>query len=395
MIVAVPTESFEGECRVALIPDVVHKLAGKGIEILIQAGAGERAGFSDEQYKARGAQIVAAATLFQRADVVLQVRTFGANPHGAAELNLLRAGQTLIGFADPLDRSDRLKTLAHCGVTLFSMELMPRISRAQSMDALSSMATIAGYKAVLLAANRYPRMFPLLMTAAGTLTPARVLVLGAGVAGLQAIATAKRLGARVSAYDVRAAVKEQINSLGAEFVELNIAGADSQDAGGYATIQDDAFYDMQRVALAKVVAASDIVISTAAIPGQPAPLLITGAAVEAMGAGSVIIDLAAERGGHCELTDPGAEVDVMGVTISGPLNVPSTVPGHASQMYAHNISTFLLHLLDDEGQLQINLDDEITAGTLVARDGALIHERVLQAQGLTPTLPDNGGSDNE
>lgn len=384
MIVGVPEESFAGERRVALVPDVVHTLVGKGVEVLIQAGAGLRAGFGDDLYQARGARIVSAADLFAQADVILQVRTYGANPDGAADLDQLRSGQTVIGFTDALDRSDRLPPLAACGVQLLSMELMPRITRAQSMDALSSMATIAGYKAVLMAADRFPRIFPLLMTAAGTLAPARVLVLGAGVAGLQALATAKRLGARVSAYDVRAAVKEQINSLGADFVELQIDAGDSEDAGGYAVAQDEAFYERQRAALAQVIAEMDVVISTAAIPGRPSPLLITEAAVQGMAAGSVIVDLAAERGGNCALTKPGEEIVVDGVTICGPLNLASTVPAHASQMYAHNIATFLQHLLDDEGQLQLDLEDEITAGTLVARDGAIVHERTLQAQGLAP-----------
>ncbi|MBT3342378.1 MAG: Re/Si-specific NAD(P)(+) transhydrogenase subunit alpha [Gemmatimonadetes bacterium] len=390
MIIGVPEESFDGERRVALVPDVVHTLVDKGLDVLIQTGAGVAAGFGDELYQNRGAEIVSAQALFERADVILQVRTYGANPAGAAELERLRPNQTVIGFTDALDRSDRLAPLAATGVNLLSMELMPRITRAQSMDALSSMATIAGYKAVLMAADRFPRIFPLLMTAAGTLAPARVLVLGAGVAGLQAIATAKRLGARVSAFDVRAAVKEQINSLGADFVELEIDAGDSEDAGGYATVQDEAFYERQRAALAEVIAGIDIVITTAAIPGRAAPLLVTEAAVDGMAAGSVIIDLAAERGGNCALTQPGQDIQVDGVTICGPLNLASTIPAHASQMYAHNIATFLQHLLDDEGQLSLDLEDEITAGTLVAREGAIVHERTLQAQGLAPeSTPDS------
>jgi NAD(P) transhydrogenase subunit alpha len=258
------------------------------------------------------------------------------------------------------------------------MELMPRITRAQSMDALSSMATIAGYKAVLLAASELPRIFPLLMTAAGTLAPARVLVIGAGVAGLQAIASARRLGARVSAYDVRPAVKEQVQSLGADFVELDLDTGQAEDAGGYALAQDEAFYEQQRFELGKVVAESDVVVTTAAIPGQPAPLLITGAAVEAMRPGSVIVDLAAERGGNCELTRAGETVEIDGFRILGPENLPSTVPAHASQMYAHNAATFLAHLLDDYGQLGIDEEDEIAIGTLVTRDGRVVHPRVLE-----------------
>lgn len=381
MIVGVPTETFPGEHRVALVPDTVHTLVDKGLEVAIETGAGAAAGFADDLYVSRGAQVVPAADLFERSQVVLQVRTFGANPHGAPALEYLRADHIVIGFADALDRSDRISALARRGVTLLSMELMPRISRAQSMDALSSMATIAGYKSVLMAAGLLPRMFPLLMTAAGTLTPAKVLVLGAGVAGLQAIATAKRLGASVSAYDARAAVKDQINSLGADFVDLGIDTGDSEDEGGYATAHDYTFYERQRSALATVIADADVVVSTAAIPGQPAPLLITRHAVESMKAGSVIIDLAAERGGNCEITEPGSDVELEGVTVCGPLNLPATIPAHASQMYAHNIATFLLHLVDDDGQLQLNVEDEITAGTLVARAGTIVHERVLQVQG--------------
>ncbi len=390
MIIGVPEESFDGERRVALVPDVAHALVDKGLDVLIQSGAGVAAGFGDDLYAHRGAQVVSEQALFERADVILQVRTYGANPAGAADLERLRETQTVIGFTDALDRSERLPALAATGVNLMSMELMPRITRAQSMDALSSMATIAGYKAVLMAADRFPRIFPLLMTAAGTLAPARVLVLGAGVAGLQAIATAKRLGARVSAYDVRDAVKEQINSLGADFVELAVDAGDSEDAGGYATAQDDAFYERQQAALAEVIADVDIVVSTAAIPGMAAPLLVTEAAVEGMAAGSVIVDLAAERGGNCALTQPGQEIESAGVTICGPLNLASTIPAHASQMYAHNIATFLQHLLDDEGQLRLDLEDEITAGTLVARSGAIVHECTLQAQGLAPeSTPDS------
>jgi NAD(P) transhydrogenase subunit alpha len=378
LITAVPTETFPGERRVALVPDAVHALTGKGVTVLVEAGAGAAAGFPDAAYQERGAEIVTSRDdLFARAGVILQVRTYGADPSAEADLGRLTAAHSVIGFSEPLDAGDRLQALADTGASLFAMELMPRITRAQSMDALSSMATLAGYKAVLMAAAELPRIFPLLMTAAGTLAPARVLVIGAGVAGLQAIASSRRLGARVAAYDVRPAVKEQVQSLGADFVELALDTGDAEDAGGYATAQDEAFYQKQREELGKVVAESDVVITTAAIPGQPAPLLITADAVRAMPAGGVVIDLAAERGGNCELTQAGDTVTEGSVRILGPLNLPATVPGHASQMYAHNISTFLRHLRDDEsGELAVDTDDEITAGTLVARGGAIVHPRL-------------------
>jgi NAD(P) transhydrogenase subunit alpha len=283
-----------------------------------------------------------------------------------------------IGASDPLTAGPQLREMAATGATLFAMELIPRITRAQSMDILSSMATIAGYKAVLMAADALPRMFPLLMTAAGTLTPARVLIIGAGVAGLQGIATARRLGAVVQAYDVRPAVKEQIESLGAEFIELAIDAGDSEDAGGYAKAQDETFYRRQREELAKVAGQNDVVVTTAAIPGQPAPLLITAKAVELMGSGSVIIDLASERGGNCELTRPGETIIEHGVQIMGPLNLPATIPNHASQMYSHNISTFLRHLLKEEG-LQFDMEDEITRETLVMRESEVVHPRIREA----------------
>ena len=377
MIVGIPQETCVGEKRVALIPDAVSTLATGNAEVLVEPDAGQAAGFADAAYVERGAQIAAdRAEVFARAEVVLQVRTFGANPEaGRADLALIRPGQVLIGASDPLTSGPQLRELAGAGATLFAMELIPRITRAQSMDILSSMATIAGYKAVLLAAGVLPRMFPLLMTAAGTLTPARVLIIGAGVAGLQAIATARRLGAVVQAYDVRPAVKEQVESLGAEFIELDIDAGDSEDAGGYAKAQDETFYRRQREELAKVAGANDVVITTAAIPGQQAQLLITAAAVQGMEPGSVIVDLASERGGNCELTRPGETAVEDGVRIMGPLNLPATVPHHASQMYSHNIATFLQHLLSEEG-LQFDLEDEIARETLVMRDGRIVHPRI-------------------
>ncbi len=378
MIVGIPKETCPGEHRVALVPEAVANLVGQGLEVLLDVGAGAGAGFPDSAYVERGAQLVVRADLFARADIVLQVRTLGANPQvGRADLDHVRDGQIFIGAAEPLGDMAPLKDLAERGATLFAMELMPRITRAQSMDILSSMATVAGYKAVLLAAEHLPRMFPLLMTAAGTVTPARVLIIGAGVAGLQAIATARRLGATVQAYDVRAAVKEQIESLGAKFVELDLDAGDSEDSGGYAKAQDESFYDRQREEFGKVVAESDVVISTAAIPGKPSPLLITAEAVRAMAMGSVVVDLAAERGGNCALSKAGETVVESGVQILAPLNLPATVPYHASQMYSHNIATFLKHLYDSEEGIQCDMEDEITSATLVARGGQIVHPRLL------------------
>ncbi len=380
MIIGILRETFAGEDRVALVPDAVSGLVARNSEIIVEPGAGTAAGFADTDYIEHGAQIAADRDeVFARADVVLQVRTFGANPEaGRADLALTRSGQVIIGASDPLTAGPQLREMATTGATLFAMELIPRITRAQSMDILSSMATIAGYKAVLIAADALPRMFPLLMTAAGTMTPARVLIIGAGVAGLQAIATARRLGAVVQAYDVRPAVKEQIESLGAEFIELQIDAGDSEDAGGYAKAQDEAFYRRQREELAKVAGQNDVVVTTAAIPGQPSPLLITADAVRAMDPGSVIVDLASERGGNCELTRPGETVVEDGVQIMGPLNLPAAVPNHASQMYSHNISTFLRHLLGEE-ELQFDMEDEITRETLVMRDGQVVHPRIRES----------------
>ncbi len=380
MIVGITKETCPGERRVALVPEAAAGLTGLGLTVLVERGAGSIAGFSDSDYLECGVEVVEArADLFARADVIIQVRTLGANPvAGRVDLDYMRDGQILIGAAEPLGDPEPLFDLASRGITLYAMELMPRITRAQSMDILSSMASVAGYKAVLLAAEHLPRMFPLLMTAAGTVTPARVLVIGAGVAGLQAIATARRLGAMVQAYDVRAAVREQIESLGAKFVELDIDAGDSEDSGGYAKAQDESFYDRQRTELGKVVAENDVVISTAVIPGKPSPLLITEEAVRAMSMGSVIVDLAAERGGNCALSKAGETVVEGGVQILAPLNLPATVPYHASQMYSHNIATFLKHLCDVDEGIQCDLEDEITSSTLVARGGKIVHPRLLE-----------------
>ena len=379
MVVGIPAETYPGERRVATVPAVLPALTKAGLDVLLEPGAGAAAGFPDAAYVEKGAALAGdRAHLFATADVVLQVRALGANPGaGRADLDLLRPGQVVIGLSEPLGEPAAARELAGCGATAFSMELIPRITRAQSMDALSSMATVAGYKAVLVAAEALPRMFPMMMTAAGTVTPARVFVVGAGVAGLQAIASARRLGAKVEAYDVRPAVKEQVESLGASFVDLPLDTAGSEDAGGYAKAQDEAFYARQREMMGRVVAGSDVVITTALIPGRPAPVLVTDGMVAGMTAGSVIVDLAAERGGNVEPSRPDEVVTAHGVTVLGPTNLPSTVPYHASQMYARNVSALLLHLVRD-GAVALDLDDEITTGTLVSRDGEVVHPRVRE-----------------
>ncbi|MEW6749980.1 MAG: Re/Si-specific NAD(P)(+) transhydrogenase subunit alpha [Candidatus Latescibacterota bacterium] len=385
MVIGVPTESYPTERRVALTPEVAAALAGKGVEVVLEAGAGQAAGFPDAAYRERGVGLAVRPEVLGRADVLLQVRTPAAVPEApATDLALLRAGQVLIGLADPLTAGEGLRALTGRGVTLFALELLPRITRAQSMDVLSSMATISGYRAVLLAAAALPRMFPLMMTAAGTVAPARVLVIGAGVAGLQAIATARRLGGVVEAYDLRPEVREQVQSLGARFVDLKLEAPAAAGTGGYAAAQTEEYYRRQREALGRVVAASHVVITTAAVPGRPAPLLIIAEAVRAMAPGSVIVDLAAERGGNCELTQPGRAVEVGGVQVIGPLNLPAEVPYHASQMYAHNVAAFLRHLVRD-GAVQYDLEDEITRQTLVLRDGAVVHPEVAARLGEVGT----------
>ena len=387
MKVAVLKETCPGERRVALVPSILGYLAKKGWEVLIEAGAGTAAGFVDAEYQEAGASIVSdRKELFGQADVLLQVRSLGANPEaGRGDLELLKPGQVVIGMCDPLGNPQAIKELADTKAIVFAMEMIPRITRAQSMDVLSSMATVAGYKAVMLAANHLPKLFPMLMTAAGTLVPAKVLVIGAGVAGLQAIASAKRLGAVVQAYDVRPVVKEQIESLGGKFVELNLDTADSEDAGGYAKQLTEEQVKMQQAQLADIVADSDVCISTAAIPGKPSPLLVTADGVRRMRPGSVIVDLAAERGGNCELTKGDEIVVEHGVTILGPTNLPSDVPQHASQMYAKNLVTFL-DLLLKEGELDIDLNDEVIRDTLAAKDGQVQNERLRGILGLEPLV---------
>lgn len=379
MIIGIPKETSPGERRVALMPEGAAALRNKGMEVLVEAGAGEGSGLADTEYEKKGASLVAGrADLFARAEVLMQVRTPGANPEtGATDLKMLRSGQVLIGLAEPLIALESAQAVAAAGATLLALELMPRITRAQSMDVLSSMANIAGYKGVLLAANELPRIFPMMMTAAGTLKPAKILVIGAGVAGLQAIATARRLGAVVLGYDLRPVVKEQVESLGAKFVDLGLETAQAQDAGGYAKEQSQEFYRRQQEALGKVVAAQDVVITTALVPGRKAPVLVSAEMVALMAPGSIVVDLAAERGGNCELTQPGETVVIGGVKIMGPLNLLSTVPYHASQLYSHNISTFFAHLIRS-GELSFDLEDEITRQTLVTRDGQVVHERVRE-----------------
>jgi NAD(P) transhydrogenase subunit alpha len=385
MKVAVAKETYPHERRVALVPAAVPALAKLGLEVLVETNAGAQAGYADDQYRDKGARIVGSRAEAFAADIILQVRSLGANPEaGRADLELIRPGQIVVGMCDPLGVPEAIREMAARGVTQFALELIPRITRGQAMDVLSSQATVAGYQAVLMAALELPKMFPMMMTAAGTLSPARTFVIGAGVAGLQAIATAKRLGAVVHAYDVRPAVKEQCESLGARFVEMELEAAESEDAGGYAKQMDEDFYRRQRELMAKVVADSDVVITTAAIPGKPSPRLITADAVRRMVPGSVIIDLAAERGGNCELTRADERVCENGVTILGPTNLPSELPYHASQMFANNCVKFLQNLATKENQIEVNPEDEIVAGTLVARGGEVVHPRIRELLGLAP-----------
>ncbi|MFQ5733216.1 MAG: Re/Si-specific NAD(P)(+) transhydrogenase subunit alpha, partial [Planctomycetaceae bacterium] len=381
----VPKETFPGERRVALVPATVGTLTKAGFSVRVESGAGEAAGFSDEDYTSHGALVVSdRAAVFAETSVILHVRVAGENPTaGAADHALLHAGQMVIGLCDPLSQPDSVRPFAERNVALFALELLPRITRAQSMDVLSSMSTITGYKAVLMAADALPRMFPMLMTAAGTITPARVFVMGAGVAGLQAIATAKRLGAVVRAFDIRPAVKEQVESLGARFVEVDLETADSETEGGYAKQMDEEFYRKQREKLTEVVAESDVVVTTAAIPGKTSPILVTEEMVRGMRPGSVIVDLAAQLGGNCELTHADETVCENGVTIFGPCNLPSTIPVHASEMYSRNIAAFLLSMVK-EGRLRIDLDDEVVRETLLTQDGEVVGSRVRQLLRLDP-----------
>jgi H+-translocating NAD(P) transhydrogenase subunit alpha len=392
MIVGVPRESYPGERRVALVPAALPALVKAGFEVIVEAGAGSEAGYPDETYIAKGAKLVAnRSDVFRAADIVVQVLCYGSNDKtGEADLPLLRRDQVLVGFLRPLGELKTIQQIADRGVTALSVELIPRTTRAQSMDALSSMGTICGYKAVITAADTLPRIFPMLTTAAGTITPARVFIIGAGVAGLQSIATARRLGAVTSAYDMRPAAKEQVLSLGGRFVELPIEAKDAQDARGYGRAQDEEFYRRQRELLAKVVAESDVVITTAVIPGKKSPVLITADMVKGMAPGSVIVDLASERGGNCEVTRPGETIVQHGVTIIGCYNLASTVPYHASQMYARNVSSFLLHIVKD-GKLKLDLADDIVRDTLLTIGGEVVNSRLREYYALPPLVAASQG----
>jgi NAD(P) transhydrogenase subunit alpha len=387
IIIGVPTEVDPQEKRVALVPLGVGQLSKAGHRVLVQAGAGLAAGFPDAQYEARGATIVPTREeLCAQATILLQVRALGACD-GDTESAALRSGQILIASCDPLSHPDRIRDVAGSEATVFALELVPRITRAQSMDILSSMATVAGYRAVLLAATAAPRMFPMMMTAAGTLKPARVLVIGAGVAGLQAISTARRLGALVSGYDIRPAVKEQVESLGAKFVELNVTAESAEGKGGYAKEMGEDFYRRQQEEMKRVVAENDVVITTAAIPGRKAPVLVTTEMVESMPPGSVIVDIAAERGGNCELTQAGQTIQHHGVTVIGPVNLPAQVPTHASEMFSRNIVTFLKPMLRD-GKIAVDMDDEIIRDTLLVRDGQVVNARMRELLEMDPLPSD-------
>ena len=377
MFVGVLKERYPNEKRVSLVPSEVQKLKKKGIEVLVERGAGEEAGFGDEEYSENGAELLSREEVFQRSEVLLKVRGLSAEKELFLEEKENYRGKTLVGFLEPFSVGELLKDIEELKLTSFSMELVPRTTRAQSMDVLSSMATVAGYKAVLIASDMLPKMFPMLMTAAGTVLPAKVFVVGAGVAGLQAIATAKRLGAVVHAYDIRPAAKEQVLSLGAKFVELGLESEQAEDRGGYAKAMDEEFYRRQREMMKEVVGESDVVITTAMVPGKRAPVLITEEMVKGMKRGSVIVDLSAERGGNCELTVPGEVVEKHGVKIVGTLNLPAQVPYDASQMYSRNMANFL-SLLVKEGQLHIDMEDDIVRETLLTKEGELVSERIKE-----------------
>ena len=389
MIVGIPSEVKAGEKRVAMSPANVQSLTDRGVQVLMQADAGSAAGYPDAEYTAAGATITEdRAALFASADIVLQVQSFGSNNENSDDdLALIRKGQLIIGMMDPLASPQAAQAVADTGATAMALELVPRISRAQSMDVLSSMATLAGYKAVLMGASAAPRIFPMLMTAAGTLQPARVLIMGVGVAGLQACATAKRLGAVVEAYDVRPAAREQILSVGAKPVELDLDTGESEGAGGYAKEQGEDFLRRQRELMTEVVAQQDIIITTAAIPGAKSPILVTEDMVKAMKPGAVIVDLAAERGGNCDLTEQGQTVVAHDVTILGPENVPSELAYHASQMLGKNMQTLLELILDDSGNLNLDFNDEIVAGTVVAHKGEIPHPHMRKLLNLPELEP--------
>ena len=376
MKVGIPKESFPGERRVAISPASLPALAKSGIEVLLETGAGEQAGYPDSAYVSKGATIASSRAAVFAADAIAQVRAAGENlANGADDLQWMRPGQWIIAGCDALSNRDASEAIAKTGASLFALELIPRITRAQSMDILSSQATIAGYRAVLTAAMELHKMFPMMMTAAGTLTAAKIFVLGAGVAGLQAIATSKRMGGIVYGYDLRTACREQVESLGGKFVELQIANSNSEDEGGYAKAMNEDFYRQQREQLAKTVAQCDVVITTAAIPGRKSPLLVTADAVRSMQPGSVVIDLAAQRGGNCELTQADQRIIDSGVTILGPTNIASDAAYHASLMFGNNVTKFLQNMVR-AGQANINLEDEIVRETMVTRDGQIVHPKL-------------------
>jgi H+-translocating NAD(P) transhydrogenase subunit alpha len=383
--IGVPRETAAGETRVSLIPDTVRTLSAKGIDIVVQSGAGEGSSIHDDEYTAAGATVLPdAQAVYQQADIIIKVQ----GPNEGEDVEQLRQGQILVSPLAPLSRHDMVRTMAERGVTTLAMDAVPRITRAQSMDSLSAMSTIGGYKAVLLAADHLPKFFPLLMTAAGTIAPAKVLVLGAGVAGLQAIATARRLGAVVEAYDIRPVAKEQVESLGAKFIEIDVGGEDMQTAGGYARALTPEEQKKQQEALNDHIARFDVVITTALVPGRPAPKMIPEVAVQRMRTGSVIVDLAAETGGNCELTVPGEIVQREGVTIIGLLNLPAMLPVHASQMYARVIQNLLNLLIQDE-QVNLNMDDEIFKGMVITHGGEIVQEQTRKVMGLdeAPAAP--------
>lgn len=382
LTVGVPKESFSGERRVALIPASIAALKKAGLSVIVEASAGLEAGYTDDEYVAVGADVGSRDDVFSTASILFQVRTAGANKEaGQADMGRFRAGQWVIGLCDPYSEPALMAELAAKRVSCFALELLPRITRAQSMDVLSSMASIAGYKSVLMAADRLPRLFPMMMTAAGTIAPAKVFVMGVGVAGLQAIATARRLGAVVKAYDIRPTVKDEVLSLGAKFVELDLKTDNAAGAGGYAKEMDEEFYRRQRELLTQVVGESDVVITTAAVPGKKAPMLVTADMVRKMPRRAMLIDLAAEQGGNCELTRAGETVIENGVSIVGCVNLPSTVPFHASQMYAKNVSTFLLSQIKG-GEIALNRQDELVSNTLVTHEGQVVHPKIREILGL-------------
>jgi len=389
--VGVLKETFPGERCVAIVPRSVEALKKSDISVVLEPSAGLEAGYTDEQYIAKGARTASREEVLAEADILIQFRSLGANPEaGRADLHSLRSGQIVMGLGEPLTAVREAADLAAAGISFFAMELIPRTTRAQSMDVLSSLATISGYEAVLLAAKALPKMFPMLMTAAGTITPAKVFVIGAGVAGLQAIATARRLGSVVSAYDVRPAVKDQIVSVGAKFISLDVEATAAEDKGGYAKVMDEAFYHRQRELMLEVIREQDVVITTAAVPGKKAPILVTRSMVEAMAPGSVIMDISAVRGGNCELTRPGETVIHHGVTILGPTNFAAMAPYHASQMFSANAITFLKHLI---GFLPLSPDvtDDIVVDTLVTHGGEVVNSRVREALGLPAAEPVSSG----